>query len=211
MRCKDMADWSLHANYGIRRVKHTFYMEVFLLIGPTWSICIVCTHRGDNAYFMRGEQHYQRSRKGRGVPQREILPFCAKNLRFGPKFHNQVTKPHQQKINFSKYLNALLFFFFFFEVQTLSICSTLKWSAETSDSHSWGCKLLSWFIWEFLPGLCCKLKLLMAQEESREPAESRVSKLWDPTVVAKHLTFTFSKPKPTKQNHPKSNQPNTGN
>lgn len=114
MRCKDMADWSLHANYGIRRVKHTFYMEVFLLIGPTWSICIVCTHRGDNAYFMRGEQHYQRSRKGRGVPQREILPFCAKNLRFGPKFHNQVTKPHQQKINFSKYLNALLFFFFFF-------------------------------------------------------------------------------------------------
>lgn len=114
MRCKDMADWSLHANYGIRRVKRTFYMEAFLLIGPTWSICIVCTHRGDNAYFMRGEQHYQRSRKGRGVPQREILPFCAKNLRFGPKFHNQVTKPHQQKINFSKYLNALLFFFFFF-------------------------------------------------------------------------------------------------
>lgn len=86
-----------------------------------YMIHMHCVHRGDNAYFMRGEQHYQRSRKGRGVPQREILPFCAKNLRFGPKFHNQVTKPHQQKINFSKYLNALLFFFFFWGTNTFHL------------------------------------------------------------------------------------------
>lgn len=55
MRCKDMVDWSLYVNYGIRRVKYIFYMEVFLFIGFIWFICIVCTYRGDNVYFMRGE------------------------------------------------------------------------------------------------------------------------------------------------------------
>lgn len=119
MSCKNMVDCCLHANYGIRRVKHTFYMEVVLLIEPTWSICIVYVHtvnlvsRETMIILIVGEQIYQRSCKGQGVPQREILPFCAKDLRFGPQFHNQVTnKPHQQKINFSKYLKTLLFFFF---------------------------------------------------------------------------------------------------
>lgn len=61
-----------------------------------------------------GEQ-LQRSCEGQGVPQREILPFCPRDLRFDPQFHNQ------QKMNFSKWLKAFLFSPF--EVPVLPVCS----------------------------------------------------------------------------------------
>lgn len=40
-RCSNMIGQCLHANYGIRRVKRTFYRGVVLLIGPAWSIYLL--------------------------------------------------------------------------------------------------------------------------------------------------------------------------
>lgn len=41
--------------------------------------------------LMLSEQLHQRSCKGWGEVQREVLAHCARNLRFGPQFYNQPT------------------------------------------------------------------------------------------------------------------------
>lgn len=41
--------------------------------------------------LMLSEQLHQRSWKGWGEVQREVLAHCARNLRFGPQFYNQPT------------------------------------------------------------------------------------------------------------------------
>lgn len=97
MGCNRMVGRCLHANYGIRRAKCTFYPEVFVYRACINYVVTVSVHTvnlmsGETMFtLMLSEQHHQRSCKGWGGIQREILAHCARNLRFGPQFYNQPT------------------------------------------------------------------------------------------------------------------------